>query len=187
MQAIGQHLGREAAHPLVEVAEHQLRAADVPIGDDGRQPLRLMTPFENRRAEMDVVDVQRTARRGNVDALQPPRLACLPGEIVLDVMRDRQPAEHGIAELVPAQVARRRHHPAHAERRADFLGVAAGRRSGADHFLQRDDVGVDRAQHRRDAIRARAAVEAAAAMNVVGRDAKSRASRRVSHEWTTTL
>jgi hypothetical protein len=24
-------------------------------------------------------------------------------------------------------------------------------------------------------------------MNVVGRDAKSRASRRVSHEWTTTL
>ena len=47
-----------------------------------------------------------------------------------------------------AQLARRRHDPAHAERGADLFGVAAAVRAGADHFLQRDDVGVDRAAAR---------------------------------------
>ena len=47
-------------------------------------------------------------------------------------------------------------------------------RSGADHFLQRDDVGVDRAQHGGDPLGTRASVEAAAAMHVVGRDAQRR-------------
>ena len=53
--------------------------------------------------------------------------------------------------MVAAQLPRRRHHPSHAERRAEFLGVAAAVRPGADHFLQRDDVGVDVAQDRGDA------------------------------------
>ena len=73
-----------------------------------------------------------------------------------------------------AQLTRRRHHPSHAEQRADLLGVAAVVRPGADHFLQRDDVGVDGAEHGGDALGARAAVEAAAAMNVVGGDAQRR-------------
>ena len=95
-----------------------------------------------------------------------------------EVVRDREAAEHDVAELVAAQLARRRHHPAHAERGADLLGVAAAVRPGADHFLQRDDVGVDRAQHRGDPLRARAAVQAAAAMDVVGGDAQRRGRRR---------
>ena len=45
---------------------------------------------------------------------------------------------------------------------------------GADHFLQRDDVGVDVAQHLGDARRHRAAIHAAAAVDVVGRDAERR-------------
>ena len=134
-----------------------------------------MAALEDRGAEMDVVDVQRAAVDGDVDALQPPRLARLPRQIVLEVLRDRKAAEHGVAELVAAQLPRRRHHPAHAERRADLLGVAAAVRAGADHFLQRDDVGVDRAQHRGDALGPRPAVEAAAAMDVVGGDAQRRA------------
>ena len=64
---------------------------------------------------------------------------------------DRKAAEHGVAELMAAQLPRRRHHPAHAERRADLLGVAAAVRAGADDFLQRDDVGVDGAEHGGDA------------------------------------
>ena len=83
--------------------------------------------------------------------------------------------QHGVAELVAAQLPRRRHHPAHAEQRAPSSSAwppPCG--PGADDFLQRDDVGVDRAQHRGDPIGARAAVEAAAAMHVVGRDAQRR-------------
>ena len=44
-----------------EVAEHDLRAGHVPVRDDGGEPLCLLTPLENRCAEMDVVDVQNPA------------------------------------------------------------------------------------------------------------------------------
>ena len=117
---------------------------------------------------------------GDVDALHAALFAGLPRQIVLEVLRDRQPAQDGVAELVAAQLPRRRHHPAHAEQRAELLGVAAVVRSRADHFLQRDDVGVDRAEDGGDPLGAGAAVEAAAAMDVVGRDAQRRA-RPLSH------
>ena len=93
------------------------------------------------------------------------------------VMGDREAAQDDVAELVAAQLARRRHDPAHAERGADLLGVAAAARPGADHFLQRDDVGVDGAEHGGDALGTRAPVEAAAAMDVVGGDAQRRRAR----------
>jgi hypothetical protein len=98
----------------------------VSIADDRRQPLGLVAAFENRGAEVDVVEMQRAALGLNVDALHAPRLACLPRQIVLDMMRDRQPAEHRVAELMAAELPRRRHHPAHAELRAQFLRVPAG-------------------------------------------------------------
>ena len=68
------------------------------------------------------------------------------------------------------QMAHRRHHPAHAERGADLLGLAGAAGAGADHLLQRDDVGVDRAQDLDDARRHGAAIHAAAAVDVVGGD-----------------
>ena len=78
---------------------------------------------------------------------------------------------------------RRRHHPAHAQRRAQLRRLARLERAGADHFLQRDDVGVDGREHAGDAFEARAAVEAAAAMNVVGGDAHlARALRLIRHQ-----
>jgi hypothetical protein len=46
---------------------------------------------------------------------------------------------------------------------------------GPDHFLQRHDIGVDRAQDLRDPLGARASVDSAAAMHVVGRNAERRA------------
>ncbi len=149
------------------------------VGDDRGQPLRLMPALEQRRAEVDVVHVQRAAVGGDVDALHAARLARLPREIVFEMLRDGQPAEHRVAEQMAAQVPRRRHHPAHAQQRAELFDLAVAAWSGADHFLQRDDVGVDRAQHGGDAFRAGAAVEAAAAMDVVGGDAQRRA--RVGH------
>jgi hypothetical protein len=58
--------------------------------------------------------------------------------------------------------------------------MAAVVRAGADHFLQRDDIGVDGAEDRGGSFRTGAAVEAAAAMNVVCGDAQRRA-RPQSH------
>ncbi len=86
----------------------------------------------------------------------------------------REAAEHDVAELVVAQRARRRHHPAHAQRRAKLLGVAGMAGAGTNHFLQRDHVSADRLQHLRDALGPRAAVEPAAPVNVVRGDAEHR-------------
>ena len=82
------------------------------------------------------------------------------------------PAEHDVAEQVPAQMARRRHDPSHAKQRAQFLGMTAGRGPRADHLLQGDDIGVNGPDHVGDARRVGAAVEASAPMNVVGGDAQ---------------
>ena len=116
-----------------------------------------MAALENRGAKVHVVDVQRLAVDGDVDALHAALLAGLPRQIVFDVLRDREAAEDRVAELMSAQVSRRRHHPSHAERGAEFFGVAAAVRAGADHFLQRDDVGVDGAEDRGDPLGPRAA------------------------------
>ena len=95
---------------------------------------------------MDVIEMQRVIIDRQVDALHAAMLAGLPGQIVLHVMADRKLAQHDIAEQRGAQVARRRHHPAHAERGAKLRRLAGLERAGANHFLQRDDVGVDPAR-----------------------------------------
>ena len=84
-------VGGEAAHPLVEVAENHLRALDAPVVDERRQPRRLVPPLEHRRAEMDVVDVQRvSASHVQIRALARAGLAGAPRQIVLAVMHDRE-------------------------------------------------------------------------------------------------
>ena len=139
-----------------------------------------MPPLEDGGAEMDVVDVERPAVHGDVHALQSSRFARLPREIVLNVIGDRKTAQHGVAELMTAQVPGRRHHPTHAERRAELLGVPAIPRSGTHHFLQGDHVRINRTQHRGDTTGTGPAIEAAASMNVVGRYPERR-TRRLSH------
>ena len=95
------------------------------------------------------------------------------------MLRNREAAQDGIAELMTAHEPRRRHHPSHAERRADFFRVARPVRASADHFLEGDDVGVDRAEDRRNPPGTRPAVESTAPVNVVSDDAERR--RRVTH------
>ena len=179
VQLFGQQRGRQTSHPFVEVAQHQFGPRDMAVEDDGRQALCLMPPLENCGAEVDVVHMQCVTVERDVRPLQPPRLARLPRQIVLEVMRDRVAAEHGIPELMPTELACRRHDPSHAESGADLLGVADATRPCADHFLQRDDVGLDRVEHRRDAMGPRPAVESAASVNVVRDDAERR--RAVTH------
>jgi hypothetical protein len=120
---------------------------------------------------MDVVEMQRVIVERQVDALDAAVLARLPRQIVLNVMAHRKPAEHHVPEKRRAQVACRRHDPAHAERGAQFGRLSGLERTGANHFLERDDVGIDHREHAGDALETGAAVETAAAMNVVGGDA----------------
>ena len=144
--------------------------ADAAVVQDGAQPSGLMAPLEQRRAQVHVVEVQRVVADGDVDALAAARLARPPRQVVLGMVLNRQPAHHDIAEQGAAQVARRRHDPAHAEQRAELLGVPGRRLAGANHFLQGDDVGVDAADDLGDAGWIGAAVKAAAAVDVVGGD-----------------
>ena len=156
---------------------------DAAIVNDRRELRRLMPPLEQRGAEMHVIEVQRVVVERDVDALHAAVLAGLPRQVVLNVMPDRKAAQDDVAEERGAEMARRRHHPAHAERGAELGGLAGLQRTGANHFLERDDIGIDRRQHAGDALEPRAAVEAAGAMNVVGGDAhRARALRLVCHQ-----
>ena len=76
-----------------------------------------------------------------IDALREARLAGFPAQVVLVVMAHRKVAEDDVAEERVAEMTRRRHHPAHAQRGADLRRLARLQRAGADYLLQRDDVG----------------------------------------------
>jgi hypothetical protein len=146
----------------------------VPIADDGREALRLMPALEERGAEVDVVEVQRAAVRVDVDALHAALFTRLPRQVVFEVLRDRQPAQDRVAELVAAQLPGRRHHPPHPEQRAELFGVAAvvvGRRPPA--ATTPASMAWSTA-----AIWSGRAAAGRAAMDVVGRDAQRRAESR---------
>ncbi len=76
------------------------------IRHDARQAFGLVAALEKGRAEVHVIDVQGRSVDGDVDPLQPPRLAGLPRQVMLEVLRDGKPAEDRVAELVAAQQAR---------------------------------------------------------------------------------
>jgi len=173
VQFFAEQRRRQPLHPFIEIAEDDLRSADVAIRGDRGEPVRLVAALENRGAEVHVVDVERAAAGIDVDALHAARLARLPREIVLDVLDDWKTAEDGVAEMVSAQLPGGRHDPSHAERGADLFRMTAAARPGADDFLQRNDVRVDAPQYVCDAVRPGAAVESAAAVDVVGGDAQS--------------
>ena len=73
------------------------------------EPFRLAAPFEYGGAEVNVIDVQREALQPDIDPLHASRFARLPGQVVLDVVHDRQPAEHRVAVRDAADRALDRH------------------------------------------------------------------------------
>src|SRR5438045_4048123 len=94
-------------------------------GSPGRRPLlvhaeivdprletrRLIAALEQGRAEVHVVDLQRAdVAEIDRDTLAASRLARLPRQIDARVLADRKAAEHRVAELMAAALARGRHH-----------------------------------------------------------------------------
>ena len=167
-----EHRRRQAARPLVEIAEHHLRPRDPAIVDERGQPNRLMTTLAQRRAEVHVIQVHGVIAHGQIDPLTATRLAPVPRQVELRMLANWQAAEHDVAEEVSPQPSRRRHDPAHAECRAEFLGMARVARVRSDDLLERDHVGVDVGEHGGDSRRVDPSIEAPAAMNVVGGDAQ---------------
>src|SRR5215467_11795736 len=119
---------------------------------------------------MYVVQVNGVVCDREIDALNASRLAMPPRQVVLRVIQDRQPAEHDIAEEVPAQPPCGRHHPAHAEGGTELLGMSRAGRVRADYFLKRHDVRANLRDHLRGPQRKDATVEAAAAVDVIRHD-----------------
>ena len=107
---------------------------------------------------MDVVDVQRVSFDVHVRPLEAALLARLPRQVVFGVMNDREPAENGVAELVPAPLAGGRHHPTPSPGRRRSPRCGRCRAARPDHFLQRDDIGADVAQHGGDSLGPRAPI-----------------------------
>ena len=85
---------------------------------------------------------------------------------------NRKPRQDDVAVLMIPVLTRRRHHPSHSQRRADRFRLAGAGVPRAQHFLQRDDVGLDVAEHTDDAVRTRPSIKPARAMDVVGRDSE---------------
>ena len=92
LEPAAQERGGQSAHPFVEISEHQLGSAHVPVGHNRRKALGLVAALEDRGPEMDVVDVERVAVDVDVRALQTPPFARLPREVVLDVVQNREAA-----------------------------------------------------------------------------------------------
>ena len=143
--------GRQPAHPFVEVTEDDLGAFDPLVVHEPGQAGGLIAALEDGGSQMHVVDVQRVTAEIEIRTLAGARLAGPPRQIVLAVMNDWESAEDDVAEQVIAQMAHRRHDPPHADRGADFLGLAGAIRAGADHLLKRHDVGIQLADHFGDA------------------------------------
>src|SRR5262245_6325284 len=145
---------------------------DAAVVHPGRQPRGLVATLEQRRAEVHVVEIERLARTDfDADALTVARLAGLPRQIELRVIANRMLAENDVAVLVMPEFPRRRHHPAHAQRGADLLGVARPGEPGADDFLERDDVRFDLREDAGDPLRPRPSIESPRSMDVIGDDA----------------
>src|SRR5262245_6478659 len=99
-------------------------------------------------------------------------------------MQDGEAAQDDVAEQGSPQMARGRHHPAHAEERSKLFSVSGGAGAGTDDFLHRDHVGLDAPDHVGDTFGTGAAVETAAAVDVIGGDPES-SPMRVAHRDTT--
>ena len=94
------------------------------VVDEGGQTRRLIPALEHGGPEVHVVDVDEPAVASvEVRALARALFARAPGQVVLRVVQDGEAAHDHVAEQVLPQVTHRRHHPAHAESRADLFGL----------------------------------------------------------------
>ena len=69
LQLLAQRRRGDAAAPLVEIAQHDLRRVDAAVLHDRRQPLGLVAPLAKRGAEVHVEEMQRAIVDREIDPL----------------------------------------------------------------------------------------------------------------------
>jgi hypothetical protein len=120
---------------------------------------------------MHVVEMQHVVVANlEIHALRESRLACFPAQVVLLMMEDGKVRQHHVAEQCVPEMTGRRHDPAHAQRRPNVGGLALLKRTRANHFLERDDVGIDGRQDGGNALGTCTSVETATTVDVIGDD-----------------
>lgn len=172
LEALREQRRRQPLGPFVEIAEYQFGTVHASIVNDRRETLSLMTALQNGSAQMDVVKVQRLISNRDVNSLAAARFTGAPRQVVLEMLTNRQPRQDDVAELMTAKLTCGRHDPAHAERCANFFRVRDAARTRSHDLLQGDEICVNCSEDVNRAAGSRSSVEAAAAVNVVGGDAK---------------
>ena len=174
LQVRAEEMRGEAGRPLVEVPEHDARPGELLVAQDlhVREPSALVAPLDVVRAQVDVEHVHHRPADVDVDVQAAAPLEALHAEVVVLHRLHREAGQDHVAVGGPPQLAVL----AQAELEAHLVGdvarlvlVVPGLLP-RHHLLEGDDVRLDLAQHVHDAPRARAAIEAAAAVDVVGRD-----------------
>jgi hypothetical protein len=99
-----------AAHPFVEIAENDTRAAQVLVNDDTflKELASLFSLFEKPRSEMNVKDMQRIVVEANIRAQASATLATSGTDVIVLMTLYRKSRQHDIAvatSLVPAILA----------------------------------------------------------------------------------
>jgi hypothetical protein len=171
VQGLGQHLRRQSTGPLVEVAQHHFGAVDSAIPHDLRELNRLVPALEQRRTEVHIVEMHGVIVHGQINPLAAARFSTPPRQVILGMLSDGQAAQDDVAEEMPPQTSRWCHDPAHTKRGTELLGMSWTVGVGSDHFLERDDVGIDVREHGGRSRWFDTPVEAPTTVDIVGRDA----------------
>ena len=163
-----------ATHPLVEIAEDDTRPAQLVMTDDPffEQPPCLLTMFHESRSKMHIEDMQRRSVDLNIGSQAASPLAAGFCDVIVPVDMNREATQHDVSVtsafqspgLTECEVKTQliRYEP-------ELISFAAAA-FDAQHFLERNNIGIDRLQYLDDPVRADAPVQAAAFMHVVGND-----------------
>ncbi len=146
-----QHPRHESASPFVEISEHYPRAVKLPAQEYFRsdQPPRLMSAFEEGRAEMHIEDVKPVIVYFDIGAKATARLASAHAQVIVESPLHGEASEQDVSVRTAVEfsgLARKKIH-------IELLGYESRlillTRSAveADDFLKRDDIGVKFAQN----------------------------------------
>lgn len=166
-----QHPRHESASPFVEISEHYARAVKLSAQEYFRsdQPPRLMSAFEEGRAEMHIEYVKSVIVYFDIGAKATARLASPNAQVIVESPMHGEASEQDVSVRTAVEFSGLARKTIHLkffgyESRLILLARPAVK---ADDFLKRDDIGVEFAQNFDYARGAHFSVETFALVNVI--------------------
>lgn len=177
LQVRAQQLRRHASSPLIEIPKDNAESGQFFVAENAvlKQTRSLRASLKERRAQVGVEYVDCGIANGDIRTVASSRFAPGNGKIKALGPLNRKPAQNQVAVRSTGIGPRFAENKVHLEVLGKDPGLISIRRPlGPDDFLQCDNVRVHLAQHRSDAVRTDALIEAFAPMNVVRGDADPR-------------